>query len=281
MGELTAIWMNYACHCTTMGPRNHIGGDWAGYANDRVEAHFEGAVALTTIGCGADIGPQPSGDLKLALRHGQSIADEVNDLIESRLTPLTEKPVGQMRTLALPLESIPSRDHWLKQSRKDGFHGAHARRLLAMLDRDGTLSDEVPLPVSAWTFGRELAIIFLAGEVVVDYAVRLKHELDWTRLWINGWSHDVPGYIPSQRVLAEGGYEADYSMIYYGKPTRFDPAVEEVIVHHVKQLLGPAFVAPSDRSPPDFLRYPPNRAQRVERKDSLFSLARRGVFPHP
>ena len=84
-GKVRAIWANYACHCTTVGSRNHVGGDWAGYANQRIEEKFGSAVALMTIGCGADIGPQPSGSLKDADRHGLSIAEEVQSLAKGAI----------------------------------------------------------------------------------------------------------------------------------------------------------------------------------------------------
>jgi hypothetical protein len=43
-------------------------------------------------------------------------------------------------------------------------------------------------------------------------------------------------YIPSLRVLKEGGYEADSSMIYYGLPTKWAPTVEEKIIAKVHEL---------------------------------------------
>jgi hypothetical protein len=87
-GTPVAIWTNYACHCTTVGSRNHIGGDWAGFCNEQIEKRFSGAVALTTIGCGADIGPQPSGNLDVARRHGTTLAEEVERLIAGDLVAL-------------------------------------------------------------------------------------------------------------------------------------------------------------------------------------------------
>jgi hypothetical protein len=39
------------------------------------------------------------------------------------------------------------------------------------------------------------------------------------------------------RILTEGGYEADASIIYYGLPTRFAPAVEDVVVGKVRELV--------------------------------------------
>ncbi len=54
--------------------------------------------------------------------------------------------------------------------------------------------------------------------MVVDYALRLGRHLDLDRLWITAHANDVPCYIPSRRILREGGYEADHSMIYYARP---------------------------------------------------------------
>ncbi|MBX7075164.1 MAG: neutral/alkaline non-lysosomal ceramidase N-terminal domain-containing protein [Pirellulales bacterium] len=255
-GSIAAIWMSYACHCTTCGDRNTINGDWAGFANEYVEQSQLGAVALCTIGCGADVGPQPTGSLDLAQRHGRAIEKEVRRLLASELTPLTSPLEVRASKLALPLSPAPGREHWQKAAAKPGFDGVHARRMLRMLDQDGALPSAVPYPLTAWAFGDQLALIFLPGEVVVDYAVRLKQELDWTRVWINGWSNDVPCYVPSRRVLLEGGYEADFSMIYYGWPARFDPAVEEVLVGGVTRLVGPAFARRPTGSAPDFFSYP-------------------------
>jgi hypothetical protein len=258
-GRLIALWTSYACHCTTLGALNQVCGDWAGFANELIEGSRPGAVALTTIGCGADVGPQPSGSLELAREHGRTIAKEVERLLTSGGKPLVARPQARMRSLRLPLEKASPREHWESESKKGGFDGHRAELMLEKLDRDGKLAEHVDYSVVAWTFGEELAVVFLPGEVVVDYAVRLKSELDWRRIWLNGWSNDVPCYIPSRRVLEEGGYEADFSMVYYAWPARFDAAVEEIIVQGVKDVVGPGYTPPGEGEPPPFLRYPPDR----------------------
>ena len=53
-----------------------------------------------------------------------------------------------------------------------------------------------------------------------------------------GYSNDLCSYIPSRRVLAEGGYEADRSMIYYMHPGPWAPSVEDTIVAKVHELVG-------------------------------------------
>ena len=117
--------------------------------------------------------------------------------------------------------------------------------MLQRLDRGEALPTTLTYPVQTWTFGDELAVVFLGGEVVVDYALRLKQELDGKRLWVVAYANDVPSYIASRRVLREGGYEADFSMVYYGQPTRFAPAVEDLIIGTVHNLLPESFTAGS------------------------------------
>jgi hypothetical protein len=240
-GKVVAVWANYACHCTSAGSENRVGGDWAGFASRAIEDAFPGADAVITIGCGADVGPQPTGNLGFSRRHGEAMAAEVARLATGALKPMEKTPDVDHRVIQLPLSKVPGREHWEREAKRDGFEGRHARRMLAQLDRDGKLPESVPFPITVWKFADDLAIVFLAGEMTVDYAVRLKHELDWERLWINGWSNDVPCYIPSRRVLAEGGYEPDFSMIYYAWPSRFDPALEDRLVSTVEQLVGPSF----------------------------------------
>ena len=122
--------------------------------------------------------------------------------------------------------------------------GLHAQTNLARLDRGEALPTTLPYVVQTWTFGDDLAMIFLAGEVVVDYARRLKAECDGPRLWISAYCNDVPCYIASRRVIGEGGYEVDGSMIYYDRPTRLDPEAEDRIVAAVHSLLPEPFNAP-------------------------------------
>ena len=77
-----------------------------------------------------------------------------------------------------------------------------------------------------------------AGEVVVDYSLRLKAELAGSPVWVAGYCNEVFGYGPSKRVLLEGGYEARGAVVYYSTtPTPFAPSVEELIVGKVHELV--------------------------------------------
>ena len=119
--------------------------------------------------------------------------------------------------------------------------GYHAKIHLQRLDRGEPIKTRVPLPVQTWTFADDLAIVFLGGEVVADYSLRLKAELDRKRVWINSYANDVPCYIPSERVLKEGGYEGGDAMIFHDWASPFLPGLERRIIDEVHYQLGESF----------------------------------------
>ena len=256
-GIVRGIWSNYACHCTTVGAKNNVNGDWAGFANEDMEKAFPQAVAIMSIGCGADVGPQPSGSLEIARTHGQSIAAEVKKLIAGKKWKrLTKAPNSRTTIVHLPLEKPKPKSHWEKQALGRGFEKQLAIKMLAEISRNGSISDKVEYPLTTWTFDKDLAIVFMPGEVVVDYAVRLKTELDWKRIWITGWANRMPGYIPSRKVLMQGGYEADFSQVYYGLPGRYQPGIEDLICSRVGSMIGKEFGAKNDARPSPFHKLP-------------------------
>ena len=247
-GKVRAVLSGYACHCTTLGGEfNKICAEWAGYACDEIERQSPGATALAIIGCGADANPEPRRNLDDARNHAAALSREVDRLLGTSLTPLPgriDDSVSADRAAAWAT-AWPRRSRTASQAA--GAEGFFARTLLERLDRGESLPATIPYSVQTWCFGDDLAMVFLAGEVVVDYALRLKWETDAHRLWVVAYSNDVPCYIPSRRVLSEGGYEADLSMVFYGHPARLAPAAEDLIIQTVHDLLPDSFDRPRKR----------------------------------
>lgn len=241
-GKDVAVLINYACHCTTFGGDfNQVHGDWAGAAQAEIEKRHPGVTALIAIGCGADQNPNPRGKLEDVISHGLAVADEVDRMLAEDLHPLSAAPSGKYKEIDLPLDPLPDRKIWEEQVKTEskGFHFAKA--MLEKLDRGEPLMTSVNYPVQTWIFGDDLAMVFLGGEVVVDYAHRFYRQYDAERLWINAYSNDVPCYIPTRRLYGEGGYEVDYSMVYYGKPSRLAPDTEDRISDEVTRQLPQSY----------------------------------------
>ncbi|APZ91951.1 neutral/alkaline non-lysosomal ceramidase N-terminal domain-containing protein [Fuerstiella marisgermanici] len=275
-GKLIAVLANYACHATTeTGAFNQISGDWPGFAADMIEADNPGSVALIAIGCGADANPSPRGTHEQAKQHGRAVADEVKRLLgkaedgkpnadvddSAFLTPIDPSITCDIARINLPLGPLPDRAAWEAQAKDDSHTGHLAKKFLKMLDNGEDIPTTVPnYPVQTWCFGEDLAMVFLGGEVVVDYSIRLNSMFDDQRLWLNAYTNDVPCYIASKRILREGGYEADRSMVYYAHPTRLAPEAEDLICDAVQKLLPHEFYSdelqatfPGPKSPEDSL----------------------------
>jgi hypothetical protein len=243
-GRTIATVFNYACHCTTLGGIYEYNADWAGPACAKIEAK-SGGVALFATGCGADLNPSPRapGAFDLADRHGTAIAEAV--VAAPAGTPLAGPFRTSYATVELPLEKAPSRVLLEKGlGAKDVFRQRHSREMLKLLDA-GRLPAAVPLPIQAWRFG-EVTLAAIGGETCVEYALRLKKELGVAL--VLGYANEVPCYIPSEKVLAEGGYEAGWgaefgrtlaagSIVYYGWPTPIAPGVEERLMSALRDLL--------------------------------------------
>jgi hypothetical protein len=63
-------------------------------------------------------------------------------------------------------------------------------------------------------------------------------------LWVAGYSNDVFGYVPSERVLQEGGYEGGGAMLYTPWPGPFAPSVEQRLIRTVHELVDAVQTSP-------------------------------------
>ena len=235
-GKLLAVLFGYACHSTVLAG-SAWSADYPGFAQVELEERHPGCVALFFAGCGADQNPLPRRTPELAKHYGERLATAVDSVL---LTTKMHETKAHLQCayaeVPLPLAPLPSVEQLeQQQSATNKSEATRATLLLRQIKAGQQLSETYPYPVSVWRIGDELKFVALGGEVVVDYALRIKADLD-TPVWIAGYAHDVMAYIPSRRVLTEGGYEGGGAMVYYGLPGPWAPQVEEVIMKQVTQL---------------------------------------------
>jgi hypothetical protein len=237
-GTLRAVLFGYACHNTTLGGDFYrIGGDYAGYAQTELESAHPRATALFVMLCGGDQNPSPRGTLDHARQHGQALAAEVSRVLDRSLARLRPPIRTALETAALGLAPHARATFEADFAHPDVFRQRRARLVLAAYD-EGRPVRQVPYPVQAVRFGRDLTLVALGGEPVVDYVLRAKRELRGEDLIVAGYCHDVMGYIPSRRVLLEGGYEAVDNTVYYGLPGPFAESVEETVFAAVRRAVS-------------------------------------------
>jgi neutral ceramidase len=235
--KVRAVVFGYACHCTVLG-FNKFCGDYAGFAQIALESRYPGAQAMFVAGCGADQNPLPRRTVELAEAYGNQLAEAVARVVDSPMRPISGPLVSAYEEIPLKLGTLPTREQIEADAKSSTFAVANrARKLLRTLDTDGRLAPTYPYPVQVWRLG-DLTWVLLGGEVVVDYSLRLKRNLGSSQTWVSGYCNDVMAYIPSLRVLKEGGYEGATAMIYYGLPASWSTDVETQIIDTVDRLVG-------------------------------------------
>lgn len=194
-GNPRAVLFGYACHNTTLGFYEFCG-DYAGWAQEYLQADTPGLTALFVAGCGADQNPYPRSQVELARQHGRTLATAVEAGLIANPRPLHGSLASALDYVDLP---------WADATKE-------TRRY----------------PVQVLRIGDDVTLVALGSEVVVDYALRLKRALARppALVWVAGYSNAYFGYIPSERVLAEGGYEAP----------SYAPGIEERIIGKVHEL---------------------------------------------
>ena len=236
-GTLRAVLFGYGCHNTTLGGDFYqVDADYAGMAQRAVEQSHPGVTALFLMLCGGDQNPRPRGRYDHVEQHGNELAAAVERGLVGPLHPVQAplRSAWRMTTLAFAPHTRASFEQ--EAQSPDKFRRRRAALMLEAYDRNRPVRT-LPYPVQALRFGNDFALLALGGEVVVDYALRAKAAYPRENLTVTGYCNDVPCYIPSKRVLGEGGYEPVDSMIYYGQPGPFAPDVEERVFAAVQRVM--------------------------------------------
>ena len=245
-GSLMAALFGYACHNTTLSFYQFCG-DYAGYAQEYLEADHPGTVAMFMMGCGGDQNPYPRRTLDLAKQHGRSLANAVETALSVKQPRTIHGPLGiAMEDVELEFSAPPTREELLKQKENGNkYESSHAQRLLDQLDERGGIQTRYAFPLQVIQFGQDLTLVAISGETVVDYSHRFQKELKSgfgatgekePVVWIAGYSNYVFGYLPSLRVLKEGGYEGARAMTYTSFPGPFAESVEQRVADKVHVL---------------------------------------------
>ena len=184
-GEVKTLLFGYACHPTVgMAFCNEVNGDWPGYAMSILEETYPEATAVFVIGCAGDQKAYPQGNRELVRQHARTAATAVERALVTNPRPVHGPLQLAAGSVDLDVEN-PTEDATGASMEVTGHR---------------------PYPIQAVGFGTDLTLLSLSGEVVADFARRLKGRVA-APLWVAGYANNT-GYLPTKRILAEGGYES-------------------------------------------------------------------------
>jgi len=233
-GAVRALLFGCACHNTTLtGKHYQICGGYAGFAKEYVEKEHPGAAAMFMAGCGADANPHPRGEVDHARQHGKELGAEVCRVASGELRPVSGPLCTLLGRAVAPLEPVPSREELEKLVKGPHYLAYNYRRMLEAVEKGEPLRTTYDVPIAVWQFGEDLTLVALSGEVVSEYVPLIHGAIGKKGLWVAGYCNDAFGYLPTRKILREGGYETRCLIPEAGF---FAPEAEGVVVAEIRRL---------------------------------------------
>jgi hypothetical protein len=188
--------------------------------------------------CGADQNPLPRRKLELCENYGRMLSDAVEKVLANPMKPVSTGLNTAFKFVDLAYEEVVTREKLLPvANREPSIQSRWAQRMLKLIDQGVVFPTSYPYPVQSWQIGKELLLIAIGGESVVDYSLRFKKEFG-PGTWVYGYTNDMVAYIPSRRVWLEGGYEGGPHLDEYGRPAwRWAGDIEDRIARTVHQVV--------------------------------------------
>lgn len=245
-GQVLAIVFGYACHATVLSI-NEWSGDYPGFAQAELEKLYPGATAMFFAGCAGDQNPLPRRTIPLAQQYGRELAAAVNRVLEDGGKELAPTLVAEYEEIELAINPVPTREELAERAaNSSGYEQRVLQHFVKQIDAGVPLRQTYPYPVQVWRLG-EQALVAIGGEVVVEYAIAIKQALGYDT-FVMAYANDVPGYIPSSRVLAEGGYEGASSQMLYNLSNTWADDVEERVLNGVRDVATRAGLAWTEKT---------------------------------
>ena len=231
--QLLAVVFGYACHPTTLSI-NMFSGDYAGFAQIELEKRYPGVTAMFFQGAGADQNPLPRRTIPLAIQYGKQLAATVERVLSEEMPQQESNLITRYSEIDLLIDDPLPTEELQVIAKGSDYQARWANGIISELKTKGHLIKSYPFPVGYWQIGQQKLFI-LGGESVIAYSVKLKQTYG-EQIFVMSYANDVMGYIPSEVILEEGGYEGDTSQRVYGLPSKWSKSVESKIISELKNI---------------------------------------------
>lgn len=245
------VLVGHACHPTSSGGINKFTPDYPGAMRDRIESALGArARAVFVMGCGADAkvthkDPKSgelvfTGDPKNSAIAGRKLGNEVlKHLRSAGVSRVAVPPSLNCRMATGDLTMTKPRP--LQRLQADAYQPDNgvfevwwSRQMLAYPDARRKHHYEV----QSWVLGDALTMLALEGEVCSPLGPLSRALAKTPHAMTVGYANEVQGYIPSKKIVLEGGYEGESSHRAYFKPAPFTPRVEAEFRKIVEKAIG-------------------------------------------
>lgn len=260
-GVMRALLTSFACHPSNLSGINNLSSEYPGRLCQRIEGEFYGCTALFFQGFGADCklkrGMKTSRFAGMTYDECDEVASAMMSRVKTQLIsgPWQTLPIdlgSRIFRLQLPLETYPrayyeemANDFGNRRSRPEeeqnvknpgikdntGLNSCRLHWACAdyVLENYDSLSETLPLNCGAVRINPDFYIFSMGGEPGVNIQTILREHFAGKQLICFGYNDSI-AYVPSDKMVEEGGYEAsvDRSVNEYRLKGRVLPGVDEL-----------------------------------------------------
>lgn len=242
-GKIAAVIFNCACHPATMGGDNYlISAEFPGMARKAIEEKYPGAISLFIQGACGDINPAVISrgteyrqayfsDVEFL---GMILANDVSHVIRYGLKKVEPSFDFHLRSLTLPIGEYRM-DCFRKMSESgQEYQQKYGKYMLEKIEK-GEEMKEVKYNLGIIRLASNLKIITLEGEVCNEFGVWIREFDPTVNMMIAGYSNGHKSYLPTKRILEEGGYEATVTYCWAEYPGPYADNVQDIVLNAVKE----------------------------------------------
>ena len=247
-GKPISLVFSASCHPTTMRYDNYlISAEFPGVTRRILEKDLDGAPSLFLQGIAGDVKPHQvvvgnrfrSGDFEDIEIVGQELAADIKSTIKKGLKPLDIRIGTALKRVALPFDKTWNEETFRRYASKEEaqYRRIWAEHWLKKLSQGETIPKSIDLTLSIVELSSELRLLGIAGELLTDIGLKIKHQFKNGTTLPFGYTNGEVAYIPDAKALREGGYEAIETVFFsHDKPAPFVEETEEIILTGFDEL---------------------------------------------
>ncbi len=244
----TILLVNHGCHPTGLGDNTRISTDYPGYMREWLTKRKIADHVLFLQGAGGSSKETALREEKLEFSHtsrdaaenGKKLAMAVADAAKEPLKPVHGDLFCIHQKIYLPLKQAPASEllrQIIKTSEKTAVLRQWAESLLKNYPT-GTFPDRLPMEIQLVSIGDDVNMITFPAEPVAELAGEIKSLAGISNHdFILGYTNGLEGYLPTDKMIHDGGYETEQSHIVYQQPSGLDTGVQGKILQSVEFCL--------------------------------------------
>ncbi len=241
------LLVSHGCHPTGLSAAPILSADFPGYLREYLKnAHLADSVMFLQ---------GPAGSSKQTTRHadnveftqnpievaenGQRLALTVAEVLNAPIRSVRGPLFARIDTARLPLQPGPTAAVLQEIAADESHHPLTRQWANRLVSRASAEVDHLALEVQFLALGDKTCFVTFPGELVADVARDL---LDAAVLpagtFILGYTNGLKAYLPSSKMIDEGGYEAGEAKTVYNLPAPFALETDKRLLDAVSDQVG-------------------------------------------